>query len=115
MAERICSFVDCDRKHNARGMCIHHYKKWQAEQRPCKVGCGRKSARQGYCRGHWDRWKKYGDPEAGPPIKARAVNGSPRPVYNSDGYRLIWAPGDPHAQGSGYAAEHRVVMGRLLG
>ena len=97
-------------------MCITHYKKWQQANTPCSVdACPRQAARQGYCRGHWDRWKKYDDPLAGPPIRERAPNGSPRPIYNADGYRLIWAPGDPHAQASGYAAEHRVVMSKMLG
>lgn len=111
-----CGVDMCDLRASARGMCVKHYKKWKQTNTPCKVeACHRGAAREGMCRGHWDRWKKHGDPHAGPPIRQRAANGSPRPIYNGDGYRLIWAPNDPHAQASGYAAEHRIVMSRILG
>jgi hypothetical protein len=34
---------------------------------------------------------------------------------STDGYRLVKAPGDPHAQVDGWALEHRVVLGQILG
>lgn len=113
---RTCEVDDCDQAHNSRGMCSTHYKRWQASQRSCSIdGCAKAYARNGFCRGHFDRSVKYGKPLAGPPIRDRATNGSPRPIRQGEGYVLVWAPEHPNAQASGYILEHIKVMADSLG
>lgn len=52
MANPICGIDGCERKHNARGFCLPHYK----------------------------RWRKYGDPEGAAPRRTEcAVEGCPNP------------------------------------
>lgn len=114
--ERICEVDGCENVHNSRGMCSTHYKRWQASQRRCGVdGCKKTYARGGYCRGHYERWVKFGDPTSGGPIRERAPTGSPRAITQGQGYVLVWAPDDPHAQKSGYALEHKLVIAAALG
>jgi hypothetical protein len=40
---------------------------------------------------------------------------NPKPKINTDGYREVWAPEHPNAQGSGFVLEHRKVMADVLG
>jgi len=64
---RLCSFLGCDREHQAKGLCNGHYGQFQQgkQLRPLKVvihrmecsfpGCGKPHLSKGFCRGHWDQ------------------------------------------------------------
>jgi len=77
---RRCDVKGCDRKHDARGMCSTHYRRWRhgqpvdlpmqhaGRQRRRKQGatcdhpnCDRKRFGLGYCVGHYKRFKKGAD------------------------------------------------------
>jgi hypothetical protein len=76
MANKKCSVSGCDRPHNCRGLCQHHYAKWRKtgdpqspSQKvdisliPCGApGCDLMSIAKGYCGKHYWRFKKTGDP-----------------------------------------------------
>lgn len=111
-----CREPGCERRASARGLCDSHYKRWRVTQTNCFVaGCHRRVRGDGLCVPHLHRLRTYGNPLAGPPIRDRAPNGSPRSIHTSGGYRLVWAPEDMHAQANGYALEHKVVMAEKLG
>lgn len=82
----ICAAADCVKPVRARGLCGAHYERLRRNGHLHVVPMWERRQRQG--RG----WK-----------------------LSTDGYRLVKAPDDPHAQADGWALEHRVVMGRVLG
>lgn len=111
-----CREPECERRASARGLCDSHYKRWRVAQTTCSItDCRRQVRGDGLCVPHLQRLRTYGDPLAGPPIRDRAPNGSPRSIHTSGGYRLVWAPEHAHAQANGYALEHKVVMAETLG
>jgi hypothetical protein len=121
-----CSLETCAGRVKARGLCSLHYgRQWRKGSvlegvprkgevaRLCSIdGCGRKHAGLGFCQTHWARLKKFGTPDADRPIKTDEAH---KRLVTGDGYVKVWAPADPHADGRGYAMEHRCVMGQLLG
>lgn len=80
---RTCSVENCDRKHEARGLCRSHYRKaiyvprGEPRQRAagltCAVeGCGKPAKARGWCRKHHARWRRWGHPTALTPAEQRA-------------------------------------------
>ena len=79
MSERTCSLEGCDKRHEARGYCPAHYRRWQLygdplgskvreyKTRPrCSVeGCDRPHQGHSFCEMHYWRWKRHGDPRIG--------------------------------------------------
>lgn len=77
-------------------------------------GCGRTGwidiQKTHYCNGHGNRLRKYGDPLAGPPIRAYAQETILMPMRGGKlVYRRRWIPGHPTANCDGYALDHRYV------
>ena len=80
---KTCSIEGCERKHQARGWCLAHYKKWKrwgdpllsADRIPrvnkiCSIeGCAQPVECRGWCNAHYKRWRKYGDPHSGGPAR----------------------------------------------
>lgn len=120
MTDRTCSIEDCDRKHNARGLCITHYSRWRltGSARPddpvqprglhtsCVAdGCDRTDlAAFGLCVKHWNRQRKSGTLDD-PPPKATGANDpgwkGDNVVYRSLHTRLT--------RERGHAASHQCV------
>lgn len=76
----------------------------------CSVSmCDRRSRAHGYCYTHWVRVRDYGDVRADVPIRE-----FPGRYESGDGYVHIKLPDHPNANGQGYVAEHRLVMGQVL-
>lgn len=109
---RICTFPDCGREHNARGLCTTHYMQWQkgkplapvrVPKKNCDVDwCPAPHRKHGYCANHAAQWEKHGDPLKY--VNRRKGEGS----INTDGYKLVWV-------GDKMVYEHRLVMERHLG
>lgn len=69
---RICGIENCDRPHEAKGLCRKHYQRFKEYGDPlrqpfppksCNVdGCGQKHYAKGYCPKHYERFHTYGDP-----------------------------------------------------
>ncbi|GAA1283602.1 hypothetical protein GCM10009579_51270 [Streptomyces javensis] len=83
MTERTCAVEDCGRKHEARGWCNAHYKRWRktgsvgpaevAHQKPtrattpitCSIAdCTGKARGHGLCSKHYQRARNHGDATA---------------------------------------------------
>ena len=74
---RLCSVEDCGKKHDARGYCSGHYKKWQKDNglfvlstaninTPCSIEkCKNKYKAKGFCNTHYKNFIKHGHPLAG--------------------------------------------------
>ena len=76
MSERTCCVEGCDTRHDARGYCPAHYRRWQLygdplgskvrayKKRPrCSIECCDKpNYGHAYCKMHYWRWKRHGDP-----------------------------------------------------
>lgn len=72
MAKSTCTIDGCERKHNARGWCLPHYKKWQKYGDPlgsapsrrslCSVvECARQMYAKSFCKLHYARHRSHGD------------------------------------------------------
>ena len=72
---RGCAIDGCTGRHEAKGYCDHHYRKFTRYGDPlyvpkgpppkslCKIpNCGRLHHCHGYCSPHYARFRKYGDP-----------------------------------------------------
>lgn len=127
-----CAVDDCDRAPASRGWCHAHYQRWRrlgtvaagrplrGERSECTVeGCQRPVQAHRLCGTHYQRWRQHGDvrsehaigdvPREPPPRVSRG--------WTSNGYRYVPVH-DEEAHlvgGARYAAEHRLVMARLLG
>ncbi len=75
----------------------------------CSVGfCKKRIHAQNLCIKHYHRLLKYGDP--------LAIMGREKGTGTiSHGYKLLWKPQHPNANGSGRILEHRYVMSEFLG
>lgn len=71
-------------------------------------GCNKKIHAENFCPKHYGRYMKYGDPLK---IIGREKGSG---TINSSGYKLIWKPEHPNANGSGRIMEHRLVMSGFL-
>lgn len=71
-----CSIDSCNRKMNAKGLCLMHYKRMRRYGDPLMVrrvynigsecrlnSCHEASIQNGYCRKHYNNWRREGDPE----------------------------------------------------
>lgn len=105
---RICSIPDCNKRVEAHGWCVRHYKRWQRSgspefagksARPCCLvsGCGNPFKAKGFCDDHYRRFLKYGAPEAGPTFRGAPATFFSETVLTHDGDDcLLW----PYAIGS---------------
>ena len=72
---RNCSIEGCENRHNARGWCMTHYRRWRLyndplgqhpsrlSSRTCSITrCEKPKANRGWCQTHHWRWRHYGDP-----------------------------------------------------
>ena len=115
-----------------RGWCHAHYQRWRrlgtvAADRPlrgdradCQVpGCERAAQAQELCGTHYQRWRQHGDVQPEVPIGEMPREAPPRTSrgWVSNGYRYVPVEDDEAhlVGGARYAAEHRLVMARLLG
>lgn len=76
MGERTCSVEGCSKRHEARGWCPAHYRRWRQYgdplgcappraiiERICEIdGCDRRRSSRRWCGMHHRQWKLYGDP-----------------------------------------------------
>ena len=128
---RTCSVDDCEREAKTRGWCHGHYQRWYrtgeldpgrplTPARRCDVeGCSRRPHGHGLCRSHLARLR------GGDLSEEIPIGSMPRPEvvelrskgWITNGYRYVPVPADErHLTGDArYAAEHRLVMARLLG
>jgi hypothetical protein len=98
-----------------RGLCDTHgqQQRYGIELRPirqrgriCTVPeCGKKHEAHGLCNTHYSYAVGRGD------IPARPRNRR----INTEGYAMIFWPGHPNAQKSGYIPEHVAAMSQILG
>src|SRR4051812_21788829 len=61
--QRTCSTPDCDKGHEARGLCKAHYsKRWKALRTvTCSISnCSKVEFARGWCKRHYDRWLVHG-------------------------------------------------------
>ncbi len=114
MEQRKCAGEGCNRKVNAHGMCLMHYKRLRKNgdmnvvQRPqkqmateCSVeGCTSRPIGKGFCMNHYALMRRNGAP-----VRTKIFTG----VYIKDGYRYVMV-GRRH-----YEPEHRLVVERCLG
>lgn len=126
-----CAVDDCNRTPATRGWCHAHYQRWRrlgtvAADRPlrgdrdtCEIeGCEQPTQARRLCGTHDQRWRQHGDVQPGNPIgevpredRLRTSRG-----WVSNGYRYVPVEDDEAhlVGGARYAAEHRLVMARLL-
>lgn len=112
-----CAFASCTREAATAELCDAHYQQQQRglalrpirlsrAARGCRIpGCRSPHEAHGYCGTHYAYARGAGEIEAG----------TRRPTTRKDGYVLIWKPGHPNAQKSGYVKEHIFVMAEMLG
>ena len=119
-----CAVETCDRRAVTRGWCHGHYLRWsrtgsvQEEvplSRPaptsCSVpDCDRPRHSHGYCRAHVGRLRVAADVET--PLREVSGDG-----FTKRGYRHVPVPPEDRwlVDGDTNAAEHRLVMARMLG
>lgn len=117
-----CEIDTCVGEVKARKMCGSHYNRWRKygnpvmpDQRGGKVkypsctvdGCSKKHAANGMCQMHYRRVSIYGDPNVRRLYSKR--------TKDSNGYVMLYMPGNPMAVGNGNVYEHRYVMSQHLG
>lgn len=109
-----CQFEPCGRDAMARGLCDAHWHqdKMGVPLRPVKTrgecsipGCPNIRDAKGLCSAHYSRAVGSGE----------LSSGARRPRINTAGYRMLFWPGHPNAQVSGYVNEHVAVMSAILG
>ncbi len=121
-----CAVGGCGRVAASRGWCHGHYLRWrrtgdvQAEtalrrspRGSCSVpGCARDHQSSGLCEPHRQRLRSTGAIEPGRPLR-----GLPTGAHLSHGYRRVMVTPDERwlVGGATTAAEHRLVVARLLG
>ena len=127
-----CAVDGCDRAPATRGWCHAHYQRWRrlgtvaadqplrGDRATCQVeGCGRPCQARRLCGTHYQRWRQRGDVLPGHAIGDVPRDDRPRTSrgWVSNGYRYVPVEDDDAhlVGGARYAAEHRLVMARLLG
>lgn len=92
----VCTIVDCEKPHEAKGFCPMHYRRFKlygdplgravrAYELPCAVeGCKQQRRAMAWCSAHYQRFKSWGDPEHEPYSTLRveracAIDGCQRP------------------------------------
>ena len=126
MSKKICTILNCERKHWAKGLCTLHYarqwrggdpsvKRTRGKGKPCFAVwngtiCGKQHASYGYCSRHYNSLKTYGDPLEVEKRAEQKVQSIRRK------YKTVCKPGHPNAKGPKHViAEHRWVMAEHLG
>lgn len=114
---KLCSITYCSNKHQAKGYCEKHYRRYLHHGNPlikkrrapnenplvCSIpDCNKKAEARTWCNTHYERYRRHGDPL----ILKQAPNGTGH--INQRGYRAIYHQGKT-------AVEHRVVMETFLG
>lgn len=118
---RTCSVDDCDRKHDAKGYCKKHYKRFSKrgtvdsvvpQVRICSISnCNNKHDARGYCKTHYRKFIRRGsDKHLTDITRAQGRKGIVRL-----GYFHVYRPDHPMSTSSGYLREHRLVMADHLG
>lgn len=116
-----CTVEGCGRKHWAKGFCGRHYRRWskngdpgpansfRIKGRKCSVpGCERKHCALGLCSMHRARLRDTGSVGQAASIR----RGGGKGYVGTNGYKIVrdWSRGYGR-----YAAEHQVVMEKMLG
>lgn len=118
-----CTIDDCNRPHDARGMCALHYRRWSKKGNPraapilndtgiCVVAdCGKKSRspRSTYCEMHYCRLYNHGSLDGGLRNAARGVH------ETSEGYLATKDLTHPAAGKGGHIYLHRKIFYDLHG
>ena len=127
-----CAVDGCDRASATRGWCHAHYQRWRrlgtvaagqplrGERAECEIeDCERPAQAQRLCGTHYQRWRQHGNVQPEHPIGEMPREAPPRTSqgWTSNGYRYVPVDDDEAhlVDGARYAAEHRLVMARLLG
>ncbi len=92
MTEKICTVDGCVKKHQAKGFCLNHYRKWRKFGDPLYIMSHQELR---VAKGYEGRYQKR--------------NGI-RPDY-----WMVLFPGHPNADSKGYVLEHRLVMEKKIG
>lgn len=125
----VCSVEGCNKNARIKQMCTTHYhrerrhgtphgKYEKKTGMPCKIdGCEKRTIALGFCAKHYSKHKNYGDPLAVTPAEKRIKTNREQGKTDTNGYRLVWAPGDPSSSRSNgnWAPEHRLVMAEIIG
>ena len=125
----VCSVEGCDKNARIKQMCTAHYHRERRHGTPhgkyekktgipCKIdGCEKRTVALGFCAKHYSKHKTYGDPLAVTPAEKRIKTNREQGKTDTNGYRLVWAPGDPSSSRSNgnWAPEHRLVMAETIG
>lgn len=123
-----CSIYGCESREKASGLCSVHYsrkvrhgdplyKRQRVSDLCCTVdGCNKKQAGKGLCGYHWARNNRNGHPTRETEFEARIAEKREAGFVDSNGYRLVWAPGHNAASryGGNWAPEHRKIMSDVL-
>ena len=123
MSVKTCTFPECDKKINGRGLCSSHASqrrrtgrtwaigsRYQNKGRSCSVDdCSRPAASLGICSSHRRHIEKYGETRAIQPVAKRGEG----TVRCTDGYRFVQSIDDPYYPGE-CIGQHRLVMAHHL-
>jgi hypothetical protein len=134
---KTCTYGECDRPHQAKGLCELHYRRQRKGQdmdgyvrgsltpedgKCVHPGCNRPHENRGYCQTHYGRLKAGRDLDA-PIITPRTrqwthfdgtewtSSGNP----TADGYIVYRQSGRSREEGQRFRMEHRLVMEKELG
>lgn len=107
---KLCTIDGCGRPFVAFGLCRLHYQRQYAATLPrCSVeGCERKGFKVGLCATHYRRMR------AGKPL-LKPVREYGQGHRSSEGYVNLRVPDHANSRASGYVAEHRLTMSKILG
>lgn len=122
-----CTIDGCNNRHEARGYCSKHYKRWQVhgnvetKLKPirgkkveiCSVdNCDKSHVAKGLCIMHYTRMRTHNDVHK---VIPKGLHNESRKSSYKNKYVSIHKPGHPNANRFGRVLEHRFVMAEHLG